>query len=493
MVKPSKQELARAKAVKYQNEIKLIEKVNNYNKSIKTKVLEHNTGEVQFVEQESKRADILAKPIVSKQNEVSAEATKQTVKQTSDLNKLLAIIAGIQGRMANSQASSAIHQRYVIDLLEIQNRLTASNNSPETIQAILQEFKADADAGARPPEEVDLPPPAPPPPRFVDIPEEQFEVILREGLRKGATILDATRLGQSNEATIGSDDKDNRGYFQFNFVDLITSNKLVIHPMYNNRRVGATIIKLGADSGVTRGLKMLMLAPLANLERAIADRNVNITREDIRLYKNIIDQMHGFSSEKLKDVNWAFEGRALKSEKIKRFTDETRGSGISTGPKAKIVKSVNNLETYGKVKFDIPALMEGDLIVRDSSNRILINEKVGLYFHELFTVRKHSKRMRDRYTDRELSLFQKIMKESGMRNGGGGISFRSQLVKHPSRFYKGPDELLNHLEILTGSIDAGNKGRTLRNEVSAVIDRLLEEREISSKDHGAIFKKYVQG
>jgi len=54
-----------------------------------------------------------------------------------------------------------------------------------------------------------------------------------------------------------------------------------------------------------------------------------------------------------------------------------------------------------------------------------------------------------------------------------------------------PNELVNRLEILTGEISAGNDSNMVKNELSEVLDKLLEHKILTPLEHQMLFKKFI--
>ena len=71
---------------------------------------------------------------------------------------------------------------------------------------------------------------------------------------------------------------------------------------------------------------------------------------------------------------------------------------------------------------------------------------------------------------------------SGLRRKKGGSI----------RFFSNPKELLQKLEVIIGSILAGNTNREIRNTGVEILDFLLKEGAINKSQHERIFKKYFK-
>mgnify|MGYP000471227888 CR=1 FL=1 len=71
------------------------------------------------------------------------------------------------------------------------------------------------------------------------------------------------------------------------------------------------------------------------------------------------------------------------------------------------------------------------------------------------------------------------------------------MIKHRSKFTKGtgigmcnPQELINDLELICGSLDSGNNSQRLKNMGIDIIDELLKLGTLSNDNHEQLYKKY---
>ena len=76
---------------------------------------------------------------------------------------------------------------------------------------------------------------------------------------------------------------------------------------------------------------------------------------------------------------------------------------------------------------------------------------------------------------------EKAITGSGMRRGGSVV-----------RFFSNPKELFQKLEIIIGSILAGNTNVSIRNTGVGILDLLLKEGAINRSQHEKLFRKYFK-
>jgi hypothetical protein len=58
------------------------------------------------------------------------------------------------------------------------------------------------------------------------------------------------------------------------------------------------------------------------------------------------------------------------------------------------------------------------------------------------------------------------------------------------KYYKAPDELINRLELLCAEMDIGNDSIEVRNEIMTLLDCLLQEKVINTKEYKELFSKW---
>ena len=53
-----------------------------------------------------------------------------------------------------------------------------------------------------------------------------------------------------------------------------------------------------------------------------------------------------------------------------------------------------------------------------------------------------------------------------------------------------PEDLLNELELICGSIESGNNNEEVKNKGIKIIDQLFKTKELSPETHESLYKKY---
>ena len=94
-----------------------------------------------------------------------------------------------------------------------------------------------------------------------------------------------------------------------------------------------------------------------------------------------------------------------------------------------------------------------------------------------------------------LKEYKNYLKKKMITFKGSGIKKRSRERKKGGgavRFFSNPKELLQKLEVIIGSILAGNTNVGIRNTGVGILDLLLKEGAINKSQHEKIFRKYFE-
>lgn len=148
----------------------------------------------------------------------------------------------------------------------------------------------------------------------------------------------------------------------------------------------------------------------------------------------------------------------------------------------------------GNWEIDTDSIQTGRLLVRDNQGKVVMDIKPDLTFWKLLQERFNPKFA---YTQKAIEQFRKLI-----RGSGAPISKNSAKYKlvYPEQggclgkpiYYNNPEVLVERLNVLIGSILAGNRNNpNLINEASAILDELLKLKLISEKTAKSIFKKYL--
>src|SRR6266480_1997725 len=85
------------------------------------------------------------------------------------------------------------------------------------------------------------------------------------------------------------------------------------------------------------------------------------------------------------------------------------------------------------------------------------------------------------YNERIKLIKKGLDQQSTVQTGSGIINYK---------YYSSCDELIQRLKVLCGSREAGNNSPEVRNEIVSILDILLKNRYINSKEHKKLYNKW---
>ena len=99
---------------------------------------------------------------------------------------------------------------------------------------------------------------------------------------------------------------------------------------------------------------------------------------------------------------------------------------------------------------------------------------------------------KEKYSNLSKVVFKTLTDLSGLENKKRSKKFKN-VIKGGCipTFYNGPKDLLSLLELIIGSIDAGNDNSKMKNRGMAILDELLKLGAISKDQHEKIYVGYL--
>ena len=181
-------------------------------------------------------------------------------------------------------------------------------------------------------------------------------------------------------------------------------------------------------------------------------------------------------------------------DRRKALTDDEgdfEGEGVIT----KHSYTVKPDGTFGSLKIDLELLKTRHILKVKRKNKLIINQDVDEDTVRLLTQRFFSTK---KYSDRSKDIFTQLVKLAELpvelRNtnyklvtGGCGSCEGSGSVY----MFNKPEEAIDRLEILIGSITAGNNNKNVKNEMQSVMDYLLKSRKLTKAQHKLLFDTYI--
>ena len=120
---------------------------------------------------------------------------------------------------------------------------------------------------------------------------------------------------------------------------------------------------------------------------------------------------------------------------------------------------------------------------------VLPDEKLDSNFIDLISKRYDTKK---KYSNLSTVVFKTLTDLSGLENKKRSKKFKN-IIKGGCipTFYNDPQDLLSLLELIIGSIDAGNDNSKMKNRGMAILDEFLKLGAISIDQHENLYIGYL--
>ena len=161
---------------------------------------------------------------------------------------------------------------------------------------------------------------------------------------------------------------------------------------------------------------------------------------------------------------------------------ETIGKGY-TQPKRNAYK-ISSGGQYGNLIIDIPRLMGQLHLVANKNGNTVLDKKVDFDTIDLLTKRFNSKK---NYSDLSKMVFNQLNKLSEIPIHKSSKKFSK--IGNGVVYYNDTNDLINRLELLGGSILAGNNG--VKDEFSNIVHKLYQLGVIDNENLNELLKVYV--
>ena len=165
---------------------------------------------------------------------------------------------------------------------------------------------------------------------------------------------------------------------------------------------------------------------------------------------------------------------------------EKTGEGISKNP-----YKLNKDSMFGNLFINPEKLNQFHHEAYNGDKKVL-SRKMDIALMDLLTKRYNSKRL---YSDKSLKTFGKLIELSGLPLNRRSMKFSTvtggSAKKSTIKYYSGPDELIQRLELLISSKQAGKKSRALDNEIVEILDALLKDGVIDKKAYKLILSNNI--
>ena len=217
------------------------------------------------------------------------------------------------------------------------------------------------------------------------------------------------------------------------------------------------------------------------------------------LSKTIGNELSGLKRTKIKDVSQEIKEKERERKTIDSYSQTIsdvkslqtymtpkKGKGVKyKQPKRNAYKIQDG--GYGGLAIDLPKLFDqmklnvfrgGKLVYDADADRSLIN---------LLTKRYNPK---TKYSINAVKIFNDLNTLSNMpkhRSSG-----KSRMVGSSVTYYNDPQNLMERMNILIGSIQAGNNSPVIKNDLSQINDELLRINAIDQSLHERFYQKYLK-
>ena len=159
------------------------------------------------------------------------------------------------------------------------------------------------------------------------------------------------------------------------------------------------------------------------------------------------------------------------------------GKGIYTQPKRNAYK-ISSGGKYGNLIIDIPRLMRQlHLVAKKDGNKVL-DKKVDFDTIDLLTKRFNSKK---KYSDLSKMVFNELNKLSEIPIHRSSMKYSK--IGSGIVYYNNANDLIDRMELLGGSIMAGNDGA--KSECSEVVHKLHQLGKIDNNQLNELLKSYL--
>lgn len=146
---------------------------------------------------------------------------------------------------------------------------------------------------------------------------------------------------------------------------------------------------------------------------------------------------------------------------------------------------------YGNLVIDLHKLYgQNKLIAKDQhTGKEIINTKVDDDLIDLIS-KRYNKNKTLSINSRQ--VFKELTEKSGLPINNRSMKFNKIIRGNGYNAYCScnPEDLVKHLEMICGSIEAGNNNQELKNEGINIIDSLLKQKQLSPENHEKFYENF---
>ena len=174
-------------------------------------------------------------------------------------------------------------------------------------------------------------------------------------------------------------------------------------------------------------------------------------------------------------------------ESREEFIPKKTGEGISPKNPYKLNKD----SMFGNLYIDPEKLSQSRLEAYMGDKKVL-SRKMDIDLMDLLTKRYDSRRT---YSKNAINTFGKLIEMSGHPLNRRSMKFNTvkggAIRNTQVKYYSSPDELVERLELLISSKQAGKKSKVIDNEIVEILNTLLKENVINKEDYKQILSNNI--
>ena len=177
---------------------------------------------------------------------------------------------------------------------------------------------------------------------------------------------------------------------------------------------------------------------------------------------------------------------AKNAESLESMKAKVEAGKVKKGEGLKI----NSDHMFGSLYIDPNKLLEMRLEAFKNGKKV-ISQAIDHSFLELLTKRYNPRRS---YSENAQNIFGKMIKLSGISpftTKSAKIGLGTACNKNKVKYYKTPDELVERLELIFASKNAGNNSIAIMNEAVEIMNTLLNDGLITSDEYKQMYTKFI--
>ena len=202
--------------------------------------------------------------------------------------------------------------------------------------------------------------------------------------------------------------------------------------------------------------------------------------KELKRKKQTLDKYKTFIEDNLKYNAYKTKGEGIRKYKQpKRNAYKIQNSHFSS-------RESPSVWHYGGLLVDYPKLMNNMLLDVYKNDKLVYQDKVDKSLIDLLTKRYNPK---TKYSINAVRIFNDLNLLANMAKHKS--SKKSNMIGSSLVNSSNPNQLAKRLEIIVGSLNAGNNSRILKNDLTLINNELYRIGAITKEMHDALIKKFI--